>query len=369
MKTNHDRLLSLDTLRGFDMFWILGGAAGIWHELAQLTGWPVLHWWSTQMTHCEWEGFHFYDFIFPLFLFIAGISFPFSLEKSLQKGLSKKALYWKIIQRALVLIFLGLVYQGLLNFDFAKQRYPSVLGQIGLCWALAAIIFINTGWKGRIIWCAGLLVFYWLLNRFVPAPDFPGAPVFTPEGCFTCYLDRTLIPGTTYSSPLYNGGFLFIPAISTALLGMFTGAFVKIKKAGLTQTKKAGYMAIAGVVLVLLGLLWSLDFPVIKKMWSSSYVCIAGGLSLLLFALFYWVIDVCGYRRWTLFFAVIGLNSITIYIAQAIINFGFTANFIFGGAIHLFPDTWQLLLSNLSCIMVCWCFLYFLYKQKIFIKV
>ena len=366
---NNGRLRSLDALRGFDMFWIIGGATGIWHELAKLTDSPLLNWWSNQLTHCKWEGFHFYDFIFPLFLFIAGISFPFSWEKSLQKGISKKALYFKIIKRALILIFLGLVFQGLLNFDFAKQRYPSVLGQIGLCWALAAIIFINTKWVGRIIWCAGLLIFYWLLNRFVPAPDFPGAPLFSPEGSITCYLDRTLIPGSTYSSPLYNGGFLFIPAISTALLGMFTGAFIKTTKDGLTQMKKVRYMVIAGVGLVLLGLLWSLAFPIIKSMWSSSYVCFAGGLSLLLFALFYWIIDVCGYRRWTLFFTVIGLNSITIYMAQKIINFRVSAKFIFGGMINFFPDAWAPFLNHLTCIIVCWFFLYFLYKQKIFIKV
>ena len=368
MNSKNDRLLSLDALRGFDMFWIIGGAAGMWHELAKLTDWPLFNWWSNQMTHCEWEGFHFYDFIFPLFLFIAGISFPFSWEKSLQKGISKKAMYFKIIKRALILIFLGLVYQGLLNFNFSNQRYPSVLGQIGLCWALAAIIFINTRWKGRIMWCAGLLIFYWLINRFIPAPDFPGAAVFSPEGCISCYLDRTLIPGVSYF-PLCNGGFLFISAISTALLGMFTGAFIKTTKEGLTQMKKVGYMVVAGVGLVLLGLLWDLVFPIIKNIWSSSYVCFAGGLSLLLFALFYWIIDVCGCRRWTLFFTVIGLNSITIYMAQKIINFRFSAKFIFGGLIQCFPESWAIFLNDVTCITVCWLFLYFLYKQKIFIKV
>ncbi len=369
MKTGSDRLLSLDTLRGFDMFWIIGWG-GIWHGLAKLTDNPLFNWWSTQMTHAEWDGFRFYDMIFPLFLFIAGISFPYSLEKSLQKGISEKALYFRIIKRGLILVLLGLVFNGLLKFDFETQRYSSVLGRIGLAWMFAALIFINTKRNGRIAWCAGLLIFYWLLLAFVPAPDFPDAPRFSKEGSIACYIDRAFLPGRIYD-PLYDPCGLagVIPAISTALLGMLTGSFVKTSKEGLTGTKKAGYMAGAGVVLVLLGLLWGLVFPINKPLWSSSYVCLAGGLSLLLFALFYWIIDVRGYRRWTLFFTVIGLNSIAIYMAQSIINFKFTANFIFGGVINLFPETWAQFLNGVALTTVCWFFLYFLYKQKIFIKV
>ena len=190
------------------------------------------------------------------------------------------------------------------------------------------------------------------------------------EGNFACYIDRAFLPGKMYE-PLYDPCGLagIIPAISTALLGMLTGAFVKTQKEGFTQMKKTGYMAGAGIALVLLGLAWSLVFPINKPFWSSSYVCLVGGLSLLLFALFYWIIDIRGCRRWTLFFTVIGLNSITIYMAQSIINFRFTANFIFGGMVNLFPESWALFLNNLTLITVCWFFLYFLYKQKIFIKV
>ena len=369
MKPNNERLLSLDALRGFDMFWIIG-AGGIWHGLANLTDWPFFNWWSIQMTHAAWDGFRFYDMIFPLFLFIAGISFPYSLEKSLQKGITRKSLYFRIIKRGLLLVLLGWVFNGLLKLDFETQRYSSVLGRIGLAWMFAALIFINTKRNGRIVWCAGLLIFYWLVLALVQAPDFPDAARFSKEGSFACYIDRAFLPGRMFA-PLYDPCGLagIIPAISTALLGMMTGTFVKTSKEGLTQMKKTGYMAVTGVGLVLLGLLWNLVFPINKPLWSSSYVCLAGGLSLLLFALFYWVIDVCGYRRWTIFFTVIGMNSITIYMAQTIINFQFTANYLFGGFIHLFPETWAQFLSDLSLITVCWFFLYFLYKQKIFIKV
>ena len=369
MSTKNDRLLSLDALRGFDMFWIIGWG-GIWHGLAELTDWSVFNWWSVQMTHVEWEGFRFYDMIFPLFLFIAGISFPYSFEKSQQRGITGKSLYFRIIKRGLLLVLLGLVFNGLLKFDFDTQRYSSVLGRIGMAWMFAALIFINTKRNARIFWCAGLLIFYWLALALIQAPDFPDAARFSKEGNLACYIDRAFLPGRMFA-PLYDPCGLagIIPAISTALLGMLTGTFVKSPKEGFTGAKKTGYMAVTGVALVLLGLVWNLVFPINKPLWSSSYVCLAGGLSLLLFALFYWIIDVRGYRRWTLFFTVIGLNSITIYMAQSIINFRFTANFLFGGIVNLFSESWAQFLNGLTLIIVCWFFLYFLYKQKIFIKV
>ena len=369
MSTKSERLLSLDAIRGFDMFFIIG-TGGLWHGLAEITDWTIFNWWSIQMTHVEWEGFRFYDMIFPLFLFIAGISFPYSHEKSLQKGVTGKAMYFRIIKRGLILVFLGLVFNGLLRLDFDTQRYSSVLGRIGLAWMFAALIFVNTKRNGQIIWCAGLLVFYWIALSLFQAPDFPDAARFSKEGNIASYIDRAFLPGRMFD-PLYDPCGLAgtIPAISTALLGMLTGVFVKTSKVGLTGLKKTGYMAIAGVALVLLGLLWGQVFPINKPLWSSSYVCLAGGLSLLLFALFYWIIDVCGYRRWTLFFTVIGLNSITIYMAQRIINFRFTANYLFGGMINLFPEGWARMLNDAAIITVCWFFLYFLYKQKIFIKV
>ena len=369
MKANPERLLSLDALRGFDMFWIIGSGR-LWHELAKLTDWPIFNWWSTQMRHCEWNGFHFYDLIFPLFLFIAGISFPFSLEKSRQKGVAQKALYFRIIKRGLILVFLGLVFNGLLKLDFDTQRYSGVLTRIGLAWMFAALIFINTKRNARILWCVGLMVFYWLALTFIQAPDFPDAPRFSIEGNIACYIDRAFLPGRIqYELYDLSGLSGVIPAICSTMLGMFTGMFIKSTKEKLTPQRKVVYMTGAGIGLIGLGLLWGLILPINKPIWTSSYVCLAGGVSLLLFTLFYWIIDVCGYRRWTLFFTVIGLNSITIYMAQPIINFQFTANFLFGGIVSLFPKDWTPLLNNFTYIIICWLFLYFLYRKKIFLKV
>ena len=364
------RLQSLDALRGFDMFWIVGGG-GIFAGLASLTGWAPLVWWESQLHHVGWHGFTFEDMIFPLFLFIAGISFPFSMAKKQEQGVSRKSLYIQILKRGFILVLFGLIYNNLLSFDFSKMRYASVLGRIGLAWMFAALVFINTRKRNiRMVWCAGLLLFYWLLLAFVPAFDNPEADRFSMEGNFTSYFDRLFLPGVLHKGLHDPEGLLgVVPATATALLGMLTGQFVIWRKEGLTEQRRTGYMAIAGVVLVVIGLLWNIVFPINKNLWTSSFVCFVGGLSILLFSLFYLVIDVWGYRKWAFFFTVIGMNSITIYMAQRVINFRYSSDFLFKGVIGWFPELWAPFLGSCAYVAVCWLFLYFLHQQRIFLKV
>ncbi|WP_102408854.1 acyltransferase family protein [Parabacteroides bouchesdurhonensis] len=363
------RLQSLDALRGFDMFFIMGGGS-LFIALATLFPNPFFQAIANQMHHVEWHGLAVEDMIFPLFLFIAGISFPFSLAKQRLSGMTDAAIYKKIVRRGLTLVVLGFIYSGLLSFDFENMRYASVLGRIGLAWMFAAIIFVNTRTVTRIWIVAVILVGYWLLLAFVPAPDGNGADVYSMEGCLVGYIDRMFLPGRLYLKIHDPEGILpTLPAIGTALLGMFSGEFVKLQKKEFTGTKKVLYMAIVGCVLIVIGLIWSLFFPLNKNLWTSSFVCTVGGISTLLFALFYYIIDVKNCRNWTLFFTVIGMNSITIYLAQRFINFSFTSTAIFGGLIGLFPETAQPLISAIAYISVCWGFLYFLYRQRIFLKV
>ena len=356
------RLQSLDALRGFDMFWIAGGG-GIFAGLASLTGWAPLVWWERQLHHVEWHGFAFEDMIFPLFLFIAGISFPFSMCKRLENGVSRKSIHLQIFRRGLLLVLLGFICNGLLSFAFvkigsasetgvlsfelSKMRFASVLGRIGLAWMFAALIFVNTSKRNICIaWCAGLLIFYWLLLALVPAFDNLGADRFSMEGNFTSYFDRLFLPGKLYKGIHDPEGWLgIIPATATAMLGMFTGWFVMWRKEGLSELRRTAYMAIAGVALVAVGLLWDVVFPINKNLWTSSFVCFVGGLSLLLFSLFYLIIDVWGYRKWSFFFTVIGMNSITIYMAQRMIRFSYTSDFLFKGMIGWFPNRGRLFLA------------------------
>ncbi len=363
------RLQSLDALRGFDMLFIMGGGS-LLVGLATLIPIPFFEAIAEQTSHAKWGmGFTMEDLIFPTFLFIAGISFPFSLEKQRERGMSKADIYKKIVRRGITLVFLGLIYNGLLNLNFETQRYASVLARIGIAWMCAALLFVNTRTKTRIGIAAAILIGYWLV-LLIPAPDGNGAGIFTQEGNFACYIDRLLLPGRLYGK-VYDpeGLFSTIPAIATAMLGMFTGEYVKLKKEGLTESKKVAHMLIAGAGLLVIGLVWGLFFPINKYIWTSSFVCAAAGISALLFATFYYIIDVKGYRKWTLFFTVIGMNSITIYLAQSFINFSYTAKKLFGGLIGMFPETAQPLLTGMGYVAVCWAFLYFLYRQRIFLKV
>lgn len=367
---NTKRLQSLDALRGFDMFFIMGGA-GLLAALATWFPCGFTEGLAQQMDHVEWHGLAHHDTIFPLFLFIAGVAFPFSLAKQRENGKSDRAIRWKVVRRGLTLVLLGIIYNGLLeHWNFCDARYASVLGRIGLAWMFGALIFMRTGWKPRVAITAAILIGYWLLLRFIPAPDAAGADVYSAQGSLTGYLDRLLLPGRIYYGNIDPEGILgTLPAIGTALLGMFTGEWVKFEREGLTQNKKVLWMVAAGVAMLAVGLLWNLEFPINKKLWTSSFVLVVGAYSLLMFALFYWLIDVRGWRKWTPFFTVIGMNPITIYLGQKFINFHYTSDKIFGGLVNLLPETAQPFFQSAAYITICWLFLYVLYRQKIFLKI
>ena len=368
-KPSVKRLHSLDALRGFDMFWITGGG-GIFIGLASLTGWPILEWWAGQLEHVPWHGFQFYDMIFPLFLFIAGISFPFSLAKRIAKNDSRKSIYQHVISRGLILVLLGIIYNNGIKFDFASLRYGSVLGRIGLAWMFAALIFMNTKLRYRIVWFCSLLVGYWILMLLFPAHDLGSTDIFSQEGNLASHIDRLLMPGKLYlGNHDPEGLFSTIPAIGTALLGMFTGEFMMSEYLGKKPLKKVLYLVLAAISLMIIGKIWNLAFPINKNLWTSSFVMFVGGLSLLLFAIFYLIIDVWQYKKWAFFFVVIGMNPITIYLTSRIVNFRSAAGFFFNGITALLPEAWAPLMQGIGITAVGWVFLYILYKKKIFLRV
>lgn len=356
------RLVSLDALRGFDMFWIIGGAE-LAAGLAEWTDWPLFHWITTQTVHVEWDGFTFWDLIFPLFLFIAGVAMPFSLHKRLERGESKATLYAHICRRGLMLVFLGLVVNGLLLFDFANLRYPSVLGRIGLGYMFGAIIVLNTRVRGQILWAVGILLGYWAAMNWIPVPGF-GAGDLTPGHTLADYIDRMLLPGKLYEGVRDPEGILStVPAIATALLGALAGQWLSLPNRSGHQ--KAAGLLLAGGLFLGLGELWNLSFPINKNLWSSSFVLYAGGWSLLALGIFYWVIDVCGWQRWAFVFRVIGMNAITIYIATDFINFDGVGDLLFANAQQEVHAT---LLAS-SGLLLRWLMLYAMYRQKLFLRV
>lgn len=363
------RLLSLDTLRGFDMLFIMGGAP-LLASLATLLPHPFFQTIAAQMQHAAWDGLTHHDTIFPLFLFIAGISFPYSLAKQREQGRTSRRIHTKILQRGITLALLGIIYNGLLSLDFEHLRYASVLGRIGLAWMFAALIYTNTATRTRLLINASILLGYWLLLAYLPAPDAEGAGPFTIQGSLAGYIDRMLLPGRLHMTIHDPEGLLStLPAISTALLGMSTGELIRLNRPGLTDRKKVCLLLASSALLLLIGLMWNNTFPINKNLWTSSFVCVVGAYSIALFALFYYLIDVLGLQRWTFFFRIIGLNSITIYMAQQFINFSFTSQALFGGILRLMPPSAQPLIYWTAYITVCWTFLYILYRQRIFLKV
>ncbi len=376
-KADPERLISLDALRGFDMFWIIGGDA-LFHALAKYTDWPIFNLMSEQLTHKYWEGFNFYDMIFPLFLFIAGVAIPFSVNKRLQQGYTKKQIYLHALSRLLILIVLGflLANRGIRNFDWENYRYTHVLVRIGIGWFFATLIFLNTKTRGQILWFIGLLLAYWAIMMLAPVPGV-GAGVLTPEGNFAGYVDRLLLPGRFYSGyfPEYmdpEGLLGHISGVAMGLMGALTGQFLMTTKWNLTALKKGLLLGAAGIIFIGIGLVWDLAFPIIKKIWTSSFVIFAGGWSLILLSLFYLLIDVWKLKKcWAQFFIVIGSNAIFIYFCQSrVLDFRNMSNFFFEGLIKSFSNPeLQQVIASVAYLLVSWLFLYFMYKRKIFIKV
>ena len=363
------RLLSIDTLRGMDMLLIMGLSTLIVNICNLFPGGSDF-WLARQMSHVDWDGLAIMDMVFPVFLFIAGLSFPFSYASQVGKGRTSGQIHRKIFFRCLALIALGIIYNGFFDLRF-PQRYASVLGRIGLAWMFAALLYVHCRPKVRIVIAAVLLVGYGLLSMFVGAPDAPaGAGPLTQDGCLCGWVDRILLPGRRIYGNFDPEGLLgVIPAIVTAMLGMFTGEFIRLPEERVSEGKKTLWMLVAAAVLLAVGLLWSLWLPINKKLWSSTFVLVVGAISIVLYAVVYYIVEVKGHTKWTFPFRVIGLNSITIYMLTRIVPMWDVSGFFLRGTAALLPEAWGAVLLALGYILACWLLLYFLYKKKVFLKV
>ena len=327
-------------------------------------------WLARQMRHVDWHGFAQHDTIFPLFLFIAGVAFPFSCAKMREKGWSVPRICGKIAWRAFALVMLGMVYNGLFTKGFGEVRWASVLGRIGLAWAFAALLYLAFSLRTRIMVAVGLLVGYWAFMRYAIVPNAPaGADPWSAEWNFAAYVDRLFLPnplGKTGADP--EGVLSTLPAVVTAMLGMFTGEFVRWKGRFGGGAKTLAMLAVAAILLVV-GLVWSNWMPINKKLWTSTFVLVAGAYSLALFAAFYWIVDVKMCRRWTFFFRVVGMNAITVYLLQRIVDFDAVSKFFVGGVAGLLSPAWACVLVAAGHLAVCWLALWFLYRKNAFFKV
>jgi predicted acyltransferase len=361
-----ERLYSLDALRGFDMFWIIGGGA-LLGALAKATDWGWLQVLAAQTHHVAWNGFRAWDLIFPLFMFISGVAIPFAITSKLEKGVGKPELFKKVFRRMILLVAFGLVYNGVLKDGFPDMRAASVLAQIGISYFFASLIVMNTSSiKPRIFWLIGILGGIAILQLLIPVPGF-GAGVITPEGSINAWIDQHFLPGKLiYGTYDPEGILCIVSATSVTLMGTLAGNILRNKN--ISPDKKTVVLLLSGLGLTLLALALSPAYPVIKKIWTVPFNLLTAGISLLFLSLFYFLMDVKGWRKGTFFFRVIGLNSITIYLGGRIIDFYYTSEFLLGWLSKPAGDYGPVVII-IGMIIAEWLFLYYLYKRKIFLRV
>lgn len=323
------RVVSVDALRGFNIFWILGADGVIWsfthmlHDKGPVLE-PIAVFLNTQMNHVEWEGFHFYDFIFPLLIFVSGVAIVLSLPRMVkQKG--KARTHVRVLRRALLLYALGLIYYGGISNHWNDIRYLGVLQRIGICYLVASLLFLNLQARGLVVALVALLAGYWALMTFVPVPGI-GAGSFAPEANLANWIDTHYLPGRLWDVTRDPEGLLStLPAIGTALLGVLAGLLLTDER--LLPSQRSLILIAAGGLQVIAGHLWGLQFPIVKSIWTSSFVLVAGGYSFMLLGVWYQVIDVWGFKGWATPFVWLGANAITLYFINDVMGSGDVGGF------------------------------------------
>lgn len=395
-----ERLMSLDALRGFDMFWIVG-AGSIVKALQSRRQDQFTRFIAGQLQHVTWVGFHFYDLIFPLFLFIVGTSMVFSLNREFERGGIGRAVR-RVVVRSLLLYVLGVLYYGGLSRPWPEVQLGGVLQRIAACYLMAALVYcLIRRMAGLFAVAAGLLLGYWALMALVPFPDLTltranvealasrissDAPaaiaaavperihgVYQEGRNLTNFVDFLYLPGKKPQLYYINEGLLStLPSVALPLFGAMAGLI--LQSPSLTPRQRVLRLLGGGVAGVLIGLAWSVEFPLIKRVWTSSFVVLTAGLSALLLAVFYMVVDVRRWRGWCQPFVWIGCNALTMYLAVQVVNFPRLAGYLVGGDVKTFldahagPGTSNVVLAAVGLALVV-ALARFLYTRGIFLRV
>jgi predicted acyltransferase len=356
------RIESIDALRGMNMFWLIGvdAAMGALAEMTRDKG-PVVSavgdFLGTQFIHVSWEGLRFYDFIFPLFVFVTGISIVLSLPGLVEREGRTKA-HLRVIRRSILLYLMGVVAYGGISEHWGDVRLLGVLQRIGLCYFFTSLMFLNFNLRGLIAATVTLLVGYWALMTFVPVPGI-GAGSYAPDANLANWIDLNYLPGRLWDVTRDPEGMLStLPAIGTCLLGVFAGLLMRDIR--LSAEQKTLWLIAAGCALLAAGYLWALQFPIIKALWTSSFVLVTAGYSAILLAAMHQIIDVWGFRKWATVFIWIGANAITLYFVGgdfAAFLDRVVTNGTGGFVIHILALAFAIMLAR------------FMYRRRIFIRV
>jgi len=372
LNNSRKRIISIDAFRGFTIAGMI--------MVINPGDWKYIY---AQLRHASWHGCTFTDLIFPFFLFIVGVSIYFALSKVLEKNIPKNKLYSKIIKRAVILFVLGMFLNSFPEFDLGNIRIMGVLQRIAICYLLVSVIFLNTNLRGQIIWTIVPLFVYWALMEWIPVPEI-GAGIYEKNANFATYFDRFFLSGFMgyYEKMGEPEGIIStITSLSSTLFGVLTAHLLNMNK---TKIQKTLMLLLPGIVFIGLGLLWGLVLPINKHLWTSSYVVLTTGWALVVYSLFYYLIDEKGYQKVFQPFLVFGTNAIVVYVSSIVLaRLIKLAEFTTAdGATHHFRswlcnEIFAPLMGDFNSSLI-WALLYILfwygillilYKKKIFIKI
>ncbi len=310
-----ERLSSLDAFRGFTIAgMMLVNNPGSWGTI------------YPQLKHAAWNGWTFTDFIFPFFLWIMGVAMTMSFAGRMERGDAKPAMIAQAARRGATLFLIGIFLStfpfGLFgtHFSLETMRIPGVLQRIGICYFLATLIYLYTSVRGQIAWLVGLLSAYWLMLSFIPAPGY-GAGDLTPMGSLARYIDTMFLEGHTWRgapAPGFDpeGIVSTLGAIGTTLFGILIGHYLRYRDH--SKEEKVCWMFTAGSMLLLAGATFDMWMPINKNLWTSSYAVFMAGFATCIFALFYFIIDAKGYKRWATPLVIYGMNAIFVFTLSGV---------------------------------------------------
>jgi predicted acyltransferase len=360
---NPERVMSVDFFRGFTMFMLIGEFTGLFYFLGseEIFGTGIFHSFALQLEHHPWNGLRFWDLIQPFFMFIVGVAIPFSVANRRAKGESSSLILKHAVKRSVLLLIIGwalyCIGPGKITFQF-----QNVLAQLSVTY-LAAFLLMNLGNVTQIIITLGILLAMDLAYRFFPVEGFNHA--FVPDQNLGAWFDMKI------NGELSEGHWVSLNAISTiahTVWGVLAGKLLMSDK---TQKEKMNTLWIAGVVLLVAGYALNPLTPIIKRIATSSFVLASGGWSVLALCFSFWLIDVKKYRKLLLFFAVVGMNPLFIYLFAHIGGSNLVSSIFIPYSNALFNDAHQYLANMLTAVLtwgVLWYICYWLYRNRIFIK-
>jgi predicted acyltransferase len=358
-----ERLLSLDVMRGFTMFWIVGGAEIVIAVVACVS--PA---WGDALTpqskHALWRGFACWDMIMPVFLFVVGASMPFALAKRWEQGAEPRTFYWRIARRFAILWILGMIAQGsLLKWHFGQlEFYSNTLQAIAVGYAVTAVALLHLRPWMRVVLFGSLVLAYWALLALVPFGGHP-AGTLEQEANFALYVDQTVL-GRFRRDHHFTWIITSLGFVATVLLGSLAGQLLRLRR---TAGEKLAALTAIGAVLMAAGWVWSYWQPINRHIWTSSLILWTGGFSFLLLALFHGVVDVAGYKRWTFPFVVIGANSLLAYMISQVYD-RTLSDVLVGNLAKQWSAPYDELLRAAAAFTLLWLILWYAYRNRSFLR-